>query len=183
MAILTAAVVLVGLLCVVDLLLTLAVIRRLRTHTEQLATLRDPAADNPFAGMVAAGSPVPAFTGRSVDGVPVDVATAQPELIVFFSTSCSACATELPELVALLGSGAHEGRRAVVIVAGQDNAGSVRFVDALRPVATVVREPFGGPILTAFAVDVYPTFYVVADGVVRGRAISVRGLAELSGVA
>jgi len=36
MAILSAAIVVVGLLCLADLLLTFGVIRRLREHTEQL---------------------------------------------------------------------------------------------------------------------------------------------------
>ena len=40
MAILVAAIGLVGLLCLADLLLTFGVIRRLREHTEQLAGLR-----------------------------------------------------------------------------------------------------------------------------------------------
>jgi len=40
MAILSAAVVVVGLLCLTDLLLTFGVIRRLREHTEQLAGFR-----------------------------------------------------------------------------------------------------------------------------------------------
>ena len=37
MAILGAAIVVMGLLCLIDLLLTFGVIRRLREHTEQLA--------------------------------------------------------------------------------------------------------------------------------------------------
>jgi len=49
MAILVAAIGLVGLLCLADLLLTFGVIRRLREHTEQLAGLRGQ--DAPVTGL------------------------------------------------------------------------------------------------------------------------------------
>lgn len=181
MAILTAVVVLVGLLCLVDLLLTVAVIRRLRDHTERLAALEGSTATDPYAHMVAVGSPIPAFEGRAIDGSPVSAESVRPELVAFLSTGCSACSTELPALVELLGS-TFDAAKALAVVAGPDNAEAARFVEALGPVATVVREPFDGPVVTAFNVDLYPSMYLVTDGTVRVNGGSVRRLVELGGL-
>ena len=167
--------VLVGLLCAADLLLTVAVVRRLREHTSQLATL---GAGGPPAQLLAVGSPLPAFSATSVDDATVDSATAQPAVVAFLSTTCRSCAEQLPELVDFLRADDRARDAAVVVVAGDDNAEGQRLVDQLRAVATVVREPRHGPVCHAFSTEIFPSFYLVSDGVVTANAISVTGLAD-----
>lgn len=174
---LIAAVVFVGLLCAADLLLTMAVVRRLREHTRQLGGLAGGAGSE----LLAVGAPVPPFTGESVDGEEVDSATMPPTFVGFLSTTCRSCADQLPELVSLLharGARGEERGAAAVVVAGPDSADSEHFVDQLRPIATVIREPRHGPVCHAFSNEIFPSFYLIEDGVVTANAISVEGLAD-----
>ena len=171
---LVAAVVFVGLLCAADLLLTLAVIRRLREHTRQLGGLTGAAAPE----LLAAGAPVPAFSSESVDGVPVDSQTSAPAFVGFLSTTCQSCADQLPELVDFLSAGGMQRHAAVVVVAGPDSAEGERFVDELRPLSTVIREERHGPVCHAFSNEIFPTFYLAEDGVVTASSISVAGLVD-----
>lgn len=159
MTYLTAAVVLVGAIAVVDLVLTVGVVRRLREHTAELTALRGPAA----GADLPAGSPVGDFTATSVTGRPVTRGTLTGSALVgFFSQGCPACAEQLPDFVAHAAGGAVP---ALAVVAG-DPAGVTETVQALRPVATVVVEPADGPVQRAFAVAGFPTFVLVEDGVV-----------------
>ena len=75
MAILSAAIVVVGLLCLADLLLTFGVIRRLREHTEQLAGLRGQ--DAPVTGLADGEIPEP-FTALSISGERLSGPAAMP---------------------------------------------------------------------------------------------------------
>lgn len=175
MPFLVAAVVLVGLLCAADLLLTMAVIRRLREHTHQLATLQR---REPELGLLPAGSPLPTFAGQSVNGELVSSDTVRPEILAFLSTTCKACSTELPELVRYLRAGGVERAAAIVVVAGADSAEGRQLVDELNRVATVIREPMDGTIGRTFSVNVFPTFYLVSDATVRARAVAVAHLAR-----
>jgi hypothetical protein len=175
MPFLIAAVVVVGLLCAVDLLLTLAVIRRLREHTTQLAQLR---AQAPDMGLLATGTPLPSFTATSVDGATVGGGAAGTRIVVLLSTTCPACATELPNVRNYLRTNEIARDAAVVVVAGPDNADADRFVADLTQVATVVREPFDGPVTTALSARAFPSYYLVSDGVVRSSAIAVGELVE-----
>ena len=171
---LVAAVVLVGVLCAADLLLTMAVVRRLREHTRQLGGLVGGAGPE----LLPVGARVPAFSGESVDGEQVDSEAKPPAFVGFLSTTCRSCADQLPELAQLLRSRGEDRGAAVVVVAGPDSAEGTHFIDALRPIATVVRESRHGPVCHAFSNEVFPTFYLVEDGVVTASAISVEGLAD-----
>ncbi|HSK95694.1 MAG TPA: hypothetical protein VK891_03675, partial [Euzebyales bacterium] len=146
---LVAAVVLVGTLCAVDLLLTMAVVRRLRELTRQLGGL----AGGAGVELLAVGAPLPAFTAESVDGQAVDSGTAAPAFVGFLSTTCRSCAEQLPELVEFLRRSqgeaparvpgdadvlrAGDARRgaAVVVVAGPHGPEGEQFVDELRRIS------------------------------------------------
>ncbi|MEV5556871.1 redoxin domain-containing protein [Nonomuraea wenchangensis] len=159
MSYLVVAVVLVGALCAVNLLLTLAVIRRLREHSAQLA------ADRPTRPpLVAAGTALPGFTSAATDGTTVsrDFFTG-PTLVGMFSTTCSACHERLPEFTTRAES-LGPGRALAVVVDEKEDAGA--FAAALAPVATVVVEPPDGPLGRAFQVSFFPAFYLV-----DGRAV------------
>src|SRR5690349_3316766 len=112
-AVLTAAVVLVGLLCAVDLVLTLAVIRRLRAHTLALAGMTPKRPPLP-----APGTAVPAFSAVAEGGrVVSDAFFTGPTLVGVFSTTCAACHERLPEFVALARDRSAE--RVLAVVAGE----------------------------------------------------------------
>ncbi len=94
MAILIAAVVVVGGLCLLDLLLTFGVIRRLREHTRMLTAAAGPAQ---IVGLAVGESPEP-FTAETISG---DVVTGPTGLrvIAFFSSWCSVCPERVPPFV------------------------------------------------------------------------------------
>lgn len=175
MPFLITAVALVGLLCLLDLLLTMAVIRRLREHTNQLAALR---AAGPPPGLLPVGSPLPALTVHSIDGEQISSEETPPQLLAFLSTTCDVCTTQLPDLVQFLQAGRIARSAAIVVIIGPDSAEGQHLVNELGPVVTVIREPMDGPIGKAFSVNVFPTFYLVSDGVVGANAISVARLPQ-----
>ncbi|MBC6461737.1 TlpA family protein disulfide reductase [Actinomadura sp. HBU206391] len=174
MPFLVAGMVLVGLMCAVDLLLTMAVIRRLREHTEQLADLRG--GGDPSRSLLPAGSRLPTFEVRSVDGEVIDSETSGHELVAFLSTDCSVCLEESPELVRFIHAQRIDRSAAAVVVIGDDGPQAQHLVDELRSVAGVIREPWDGPVGRAFSAQVFPVFYLVSDGVVQGGSISIGGL-------
>jgi thiol-disulfide isomerase/thioredoxin len=173
-------VVVVGVLCVLNLLLTWGVIRRLREHTELLA--QRPAE---FPDIVArAGSTVGGFTATTVDGdalIADDLATGT--LVGFFSPGCGACVEQLPRFVDA--AAAHPGGRnrvlAVVVGAEEDVAGQVA---ALSPKARVVVAEHGSEIEKAFGVTGYPGYaligaarVVMVSGGLDAVAAAVKGVA------
>jgi hypothetical protein len=163
MVYLTTAVVLVGVLCVLNLLLTYGVIRRLREHNELLAQRPVGLPDL----IIGAGSAVGAFTASTVDGDSLNADDLAPGTVVgFFSPGCSACVEKLPRFVDA--SAAHPGGqdRVLAVVVGPEDA-AAEYVSALSPKARVVVAPHGSEIEKAFVVKGYPSFALVgADGVV-----------------
>lgn len=174
MSVLAAAVVIVGLLGLVNLLFTFGVLRRLREHTEILDKLsRRGAAGPPVAALLEAGSTVADFETRAVDGGRVSrddlVGTT---LVGVFSSSCSACAAQLGPFVEY--AVAHPGGRdqTLALVVGEE-ADSRSYVDRLATVARVVREPQDGPMSTALAVRGFPAFALVEGEVVQASGFEV----------
>ncbi|GLW11747.1 hypothetical protein Misp01_68750 [Microtetraspora sp. NBRC 13810] len=162
---LVAAVVFVGLLGAVNLLLTLAVIRRLREQPARLSS------DHPARPpLVAAGTPLPELTATATDGTTVsrDFFTG-PTLVGVFSTSCTACLERLPEFTTRARS-LGPGRALAVVVDDQGDAGA--FTAALTPVAPLVVEPPDGPLGKAFQVSFFPTFYLVDGAVINAAALT-----------
>ncbi|MFI7125156.1 TlpA disulfide reductase family protein [Nonomuraea sp. NPDC050153] len=152
---LVAAVVVVGLLCLVDLVLTLAVIRRLRVHTLRLAELA-PAR----APLVRPGTTLGDFSATAVDGETVSRAFfSGPSVVAVFSTECASCHERLPEFTSYLADTRPE--RVLAVVTGDPDEAR-RFTGELTA-ATVVVEPMGGPVSRALQVSQFPSFYLV-DG-------------------
>jgi AhpC/TSA family protein len=158
-AFLVAAVVLVGLLCLLDLLLTVGVIQRLRQHTELLNKLQAGAAGGPAPEvMLPAGSEVGEFAATTTDGDPVSrELLAGRTLVGFFSPGCQPCKEKLPGFVAAA-PGVAGGRQQVlaVVVGGQEEDAEVTA--RLTPVARVVVEPPDGPVAGAFGATGFPAF-------------------------
>jgi thiol-disulfide isomerase/thioredoxin len=180
MAVLTAAVILVGILCVLDLLLTFGVIRRLRDHTETLSNLvrygasstTGPAPGTPGVGVATdipvVGTAVGEFTAATVDGEPVSTdSLTGTTAMVFLSSECTTCRAQLPSLVEWAGERDRERVLVVVTTSASDGAD---LVAALTNVARVVRDPRGGPVCAAFGVSAFPAACVVIDGTVVATA-------------
>src|SRR4051794_39387044 len=93
---LTAAVVVLTGLTLLNLLLLLGIIRRLRDHTERFTQMTKSVM--PEVAVVAAGRPVPEFTATTRDGDTVSAGTLEGETLVgFFSPSCKPCKALLPK--------------------------------------------------------------------------------------
>jgi thiol-disulfide isomerase/thioredoxin len=155
MAYMISAVVLVGLVGLVNLVLTYGVIRRLRRHTELLSA-------RPAAPPLTA-SEVSAFSAITTDGAEVDAtAAAKYSLIGFFSPGCQPCAELLPKFVARAeGRGAGENLLAVVMP-GDEAAG---YVERLAGVASAISGEDAKRVAAAFGVEGFPTLCRVAtDG-------------------
>ncbi len=156
MPFLIAAVVLVGLLCVLDLILSLGVVKRLREHTEMLNNLNGRAS-------IGAGEEVGAFTAVTVDGLPVSRDLLTDETLVgFFSPGCPACKEQLPKFVEFARSMPGGRDRVLAAVVG-DVRRTTDMVAMLNPVAHVVAEPAqGGAVGGAFQVAAFPSVLKVA---------------------
>lgn len=168
MVFVVAAVVLVAILAVTNLVFTFGVIRRLKEHTELIARMNDPSLSLTEV-MLAPGSEVGGYVAETVDGATVSGDDrAGQELVGFFSLGCKPCAERLPEFVA--GAGGYAGGRGQVlaIVTGDDDEGvAASYVDRLGAVARVVREEKDGPLQKTFGVRGYPAICLVdAAGVV-----------------
>jgi hypothetical protein len=158
MAILVAAIALVGLLCLADLLLTFGVIRRLREHTEQLAGLRGQ--DAPVHGLPSGATPE-AFTALTASGERVD-GPAGLRVVAFFSAGCSACPERVPAFLDYLRVN-EVTRDAVLTVIINSELEPVSYQERLAEVAPVCVEPHDGEVGTAFNIRAFPAFCVL-DG-------------------
>lgn len=174
MTALASAVVLVGVLCVLDLLLTIGVIRKLREYGPPGP------ARAPGGGMtpLRPGEELPAFTAVAVDGAPVD-RSSLPDgtLIAFLSPTCEPCRAKLPELVAYAAAEPGGRDRTLAVVIGEPEE-CERFVRELNPVARVVVEPRGGPVCAALRVDAFPTTLRVRSD--RNRTVVTGHMVDLA---
>jgi thiol-disulfide isomerase/thioredoxin len=181
MGYLVAAVVSVGLLCVLNLVVSIGVVRRLRRHTERLDQLSLPAA--PTLGLPP-GEVVGEFATTTTDGQVVESREllAERVLVGFFSPGCPPCAEQLPHFLERARS-LPGGRQRVLAVldAVVPDEPEISYVERLREHALVVTEPPEGPVHAALQVTAFPTFFVVeAGGMVVGRGHALSELGDLA---
>jgi thiol-disulfide isomerase/thioredoxin len=156
MSVLAAAVVLLGLLCLVNLLFTVGVVRRLRSYEHRLA---NSAGAPPVLGV---GERIGEFATTTVDGEPLSHELLDTETVVaFFSPDCAPCRTKLPTFVDYARTLPAGRAVATVVGSAADAAG---FVEQLSPVARVVVEEPDAAMGTAFHVRAFPTLLRVARG-------------------
>jgi hypothetical protein len=158
MAVIYACLGIVGALCVLDLLMTFAVIRRLREHTELLGS--NDAFDLPVVSL-AVGQIPEAGPQVTLSGEPLSGLTGF-RMVGFFSSSCPIC----PERVAPFAAYATDHRLArdsvlAVIVRSDDEMPS--YLDQLTAVAHVCAEGHRGQLGQAFGVKAFPAFCLL-DG-------------------
>ncbi|GAA2300141.1 hypothetical protein GCM10010149_56430 [Nonomuraea roseoviolacea subsp. roseoviolacea] len=163
---LIAIVVVVGLLCLVDLLLTLGVVRRIKEHTKLIDALYEVVASGGMPGTnagLAVGEAVGDFDATTVDGDHVTRdGLADGTVVAFLSPDCAGCREQLPELASW--AAGQDRSRVVAVVDGRE--GDVaHLVSTLSPVARVIVEDATPPqVAEAFKLQAFPTFYQVGAG-------------------
>lgn len=178
MPFLVAAVVLVGVLCLLNLTLTFAMLRRLREHQAELGRLSG-GMPPPF-GDDLVGRPVPRFHAAAVDGASVtrDSLLGRPRLVGFFSAGCQPCHEQAPEFGKWLSEQGGDSSEGVAVVTDSGPEAD-ELVALLRDKATVVTGSDAFAVADAFAVSGFPTFLQVdAEGVVTACEASMRSLAR-----
>lgn len=182
MPFIVAAVVLVGALCAVDLLLTFAVLRRLREHTGELARLADGhSASGPDLSHVV-GQDLPDFSATSVAGALVsrEVVAGSVELVGFFVPGCGPCHAQAP-VFADRARDLPVGRTLAVVAGTGPDADDL--VKLFSEVTEVLLDPAGSDLIKGLGIGVFPTFARLgADGAVVDAAVSIDGLKEPSRV-
>jgi Redoxin len=179
---LAAGLVVVGLVAVINLLLTFGVVRRLREHTELIGAGGVGAPS--FSTMLDVGESIAPFDAATVDGATVsrDRLTGDT-LIGVFGVGCEVCEEKLPKFVEFAAAFPGGRQQVLAVVAAEDSAAAAPYVDELTGVAAVVRDVGGGPVLTALGVHGYPAFAIAdADGVVRSTAVDPTKLAPVGAV-
>ncbi|WP_412543948.1 TlpA disulfide reductase family protein [Longispora sp. K20-0274] len=159
MAVLIVAVVLVGVLCLLNLFLSLGVIRRLREHT---AALEELSAGGRRPGIIMdAGGTVGPFSAVATSGATVsgDLLGGRA-LVGFFSPSCEPCKEQVPLFVAY----AREFDGTVLAVAAGAATEVGDLVATLDGVGHVVVEADNGPVQRAFGTRGFPAMCVVDAG-------------------
>ncbi|WP_213455180.1 TlpA family protein disulfide reductase [Rhizomonospora bruguierae] len=171
MVYLAAAVVVVGLLCLLNLLLAFGIIRRLREHTKLLGNL--PQQASPVN--VAVGEAPKDFTATTTTGQTVSPSGfTGPVLIGFFSPGCEPCAIELPRFVEY--AQALPGVDVLAVIDGSAGE-ATEYVERLTPVAQVVLEGPDGAMKSAFKLAAYPTIYLLgADGTVAAGGTTMSAI-------
>jgi len=174
-----AAVVAVGLICSLDLVLTLGVIRRLRQHSRLLSEPRDDSHDLCDV-IMPAGEKVVGFSAVTTDGEPMTLDLIQePTLIGFFSPHCEPCQVQSTRFAELAGTIQGGRDRTLAIVVGEDDM-AVEFAARLLPSTRVILEQDAGPVQEAFKVQGVPAMCLVDEhGIVLNTATRTDRLEEL----
>jgi hypothetical protein len=169
-----AAVSLAIVLCLVDLLLTFGVIRRLREHSELLSRYGSGAASAPVIGL-AEGTPPGRFTATATDGLAVHGPDGL-RIAGFFSTTCPVCPERVPGFIEYLR--VHRvPRDAALAVIVSPSSGPPPYLNELAVMARVCLEPPQGDVAAAFQVQGFPAFCLLDDaGTIRGAGYEVQAL-------
>lgn len=161
MTVLISACAFVGVLCLVDLLLTLGVIRRLREHTAIFARIPQLQPDLAESGVttLADGEAPQGFRATTSDGMEV-TGPGGLRVVAFFSTTCPMCRERAPAFIDYLRARVVGRDDVLVVVAGEADE-PPSYLSALAELAHVCMEAHGGPVGRAFAVQGYPGFFLL----------------------
>ena len=163
MTILTAAVVVVGLLCLLNLLLTFGVVRRLREHTTQLAARSTPRTS--VTELVPGERPA-SYQAEAESGAPITEDSGL-RMMAFFSSECSICPERVPMFVDYLRVHGVPRERAAAVLCGPDTD-KAPYRPVLREVAMVGDDGDEGPLAKAFRIVGFPAFVLLEpDGTIR----------------
>lgn len=172
-----AAVAVLTLLCLGNVLLTFGVIRRLNEHTAIL----DDLAGEPPAVLRPAGEVVGDFAATARDGTPVTPdLLGPPTFVAFLTPGCGPCQQRLPDIVTRARR-APAGRTLAVVVTPsfEGDAAAQALADQLGGVATLVVESPRGPLSTAFGVTGFPAFALVVEGRIEASGVDPASIPRL----
>jgi thiol-disulfide isomerase/thioredoxin len=172
MIVLVAAVVLLTVVTAVHLLLTFALIRRVRELQENGA--KAPAMDDGVPGV---GMRIGDFTTELLDGrtfATADLAGGDT-LVGFFAAGCGPCKPVVADLVEN-----PPAERFVAFVDAGDGEEGAALIAKLEAVAEVAAMPWDSPVAGAFAHQGFPTLVRVSDGVVADAGHTRASLRELT---
>jgi hypothetical protein len=173
MPFLVAAVIIVGLLCVLDLVLTFGIVRRLREHTELLAGHRRPA-EPPVITLASGQVPTP-FAALTTEGREMTGPDGL-RLAGFFASWCPTCPGRVAPFIEYVR--AHQIRRdqvLAVLLPGDD--GPPAYLGQLAEIAQLSMQDSDSTIIKAFGVSGYPAFCLLGeDGAVVASAFDPAAL-------
>ena len=152
MPILTAAVIVVGVLCVLNLILVDAVIRRLREVSSRLG--KD------------TGKLLP--VGSAIGELPADAPALKQgtKIVAMMSTTCSACMSALDATVRYARD--LPGGPADIVVAVEGEGGHLdELTAALGDVTTLITGQAATDLVAALQGRAFPTFYLLEDGRIK----------------
>ncbi|MFI6574677.1 TlpA family protein disulfide reductase [Nocardiopsis sp. NPDC050513] len=178
MGILIAAVVLLTALTLFNLLLTMALVRRLRQLESSPGG--GPSVPSPDLEDVPAGTPVPEFTAQSTDGVTVSSADrlGGMALYAFFDTACGSCKEQLQPLVDFARQ-VGLSREQVIAFVGDPRGEARTYTSVLEGHVTVVMQKVHDDVGQAFSLTGIPAFvFADARGVVVRSAVAVKDLED-----
>lgn len=172
MPFLIAAVVLVGAIAILNLLLTMAVIRRLRRNEANTSMPMHESGP-------AAGSEIPSFSATTVTGEELNETAfgEQTGLVAFFSTTCSACKPAVSTLVEHIEKTGMKPDQVMAVISGEGDERAA-FTEALAGKASVVTESEMGSLTASFSIAAFPSFVHLSGGVVDRSHSGVGNLAE-----
>ncbi|WP_369212777.1 TlpA family protein disulfide reductase [Streptomyces flavofungini] len=150
--------VLLGALCIFNLVLSLGILRRIREGAEGASQELTPQV------MRADGEKVTAFRAATTDGAELSesLLAEGPTLVAAFAQGCPECEEGIP-LFAEYAASFPGGRSRVIAVLIGDPAALQGKAEVLEPVAQVVVEGKNGPLGSALGVRGYPAFGIIDD--------------------
>jgi peroxiredoxin len=169
-----AAVAALSVLCLVNLALLLAVIRKLRFLAERVDRMPGMAP----AVLLPVGSRAPDFSEVTTRGESRSLAdlAGSRSVVGFFSPDCPPCRTQLPEFAEFAMTLPGGPVQALAVVVGGAEA-AAEFAARLDGAGAVVVAPRQGPLTAAFSVRGFPAFYLIGpDGRIEARGMSVQAL-------
>ncbi|MEO3828010.1 hypothetical protein [Actinomadura sp. B10D3] len=168
--------------CLLDLVLTLGVVRRLRHHTELISDLSS-GGRRPYA-ILDEGETAGPFEAVATTGEPVSRdGLSGLTLIGALAPGCGACEEKLPAFVDYARTFSGGRDQVIAVVAGSEDEAET-YRERLEPVARVVVEPpVTGGIGTALGLGSFPAFgildqsgTVVTSGLELNRPASTAGV-------
>lgn len=166
--VLLAAVVVLAALVVLDLALSLAIVRRLREDRAARAQVA-----HPFLARLV-GQPVPELVAVANDGSAVTAGRLREGswFAAFVSVGCGACHDDLPRLREHVAARRAAGDPVLVVVSDEAGDGG-ELAATVAEDALVVVESAARPVSEAFGVEAYPTYLEVDGGAVVDAHLSM----------
>jgi hypothetical protein len=167
--VLSGAVIVLTAMVMLNLAVTVAVIRRLRELAGQPGESVNHAGPEP-------GSRLPDFAAEALDGTPVRSAdlVGKRTVLAFFSTSCSACRAKAPDYAARAASLEDSGDVVITILQTAPGDNPAAMIAALERAGTLIVQPFPAPLMRTFMVRATPFFYLTDQaGRVASKGISM----------